>query len=214
MSAKSKWIAVVVGIVLLFFILHKKSTPVMTEIENNNETEDTTPASKDQTKSTATTVSGDSTQVSPLPQASEISASDLEKIAQLRSQAKQALAASFTAEVSFRVEYNQYSTDLKAMGFYPMGNTLSYKAGFLSPYPTTSAELNLSTDAYLETSPYDTLARQINLADYAKYCERGCTANDGEFEMLLVLPLLNEKRVDVWLINEKKEMKQVVDGLQ
>lgn len=47
-----------------------------------------------------------------------------------QSEAKLALAALFTAEESFRQEWNQFSTTLSNIGFSVQGSRLRYKTGF------------------------------------------------------------------------------------
>jgi len=47
-----------------------------------------------------------------------------------QSEAKLALAALFTAEESFRQEWNQFSVDLKNIGFSVQGSRLRYVSGF------------------------------------------------------------------------------------
>lgn len=60
-----------------------------------------------------------------------------------QSEAKLALAALFTAEESFRQEWNQFSVDLHNIGFSVQGSRLRYKTGFAAaaacaPYSTTN----------------------------------------------------------------------------
>ncbi|MBY0452014.1 MAG: prepilin-type N-terminal cleavage/methylation domain-containing protein, partial [Bdellovibrionaceae bacterium] len=47
-----------------------------------------------------------------------------------QSEAKLSLAALFTAEESFRQEWNQFSTNLNNIGFSVQGSRLRYKTGF------------------------------------------------------------------------------------
>ncbi len=54
-----------------------------------------------------------------------------------QSEAKGALAALYNAETSFMAEWNEYSIDLKNIGFGVSGTRLRYVAGFIGPagYP-------------------------------------------------------------------------------
>ena len=47
-----------------------------------------------------------------------------------QSEAKSTLAALYTAETSFFIEWNQYSADLRAVGMAVSGSNLRYTAGF------------------------------------------------------------------------------------
>jgi hypothetical protein len=161
-----------------------------------------------------------------------LSPEDLETIKQMRSNAKANLASVYTALVSAQGEWGHYSTDLNAIGYAPNGNLMPFKLGFLSPYhPPIESSLNmgepdqttefLTTDQFnnkirsnsKEPTYYNDLADKIKLSDYAQYCKKECTATDNEFEVLLVLPLLDLQHVDVWTVNDRKEIIQVVDGL-
>ena len=156
---------------------------------------------------------------------------DLAEIQQRRSNAKFALASGFTAQFAFHAEYERYTTDLKSLGFVPMQNELNYKMGFINQFHPAADDnqsthedwdstKNLTTDTFIgeptdkpdQKFTYAPETNAINLHDYARYCERGCTASDQEFEMLVVFPLPHSDRVDVWIVNEKKEIQQVLDG--
>ncbi|MEK6556622.1 MAG: hypothetical protein AABZ31_15335, partial [Bdellovibrionota bacterium] len=99
----------------------------------------------------------------------------------------------------------------------PRSTTLNYKMGFLAPL---NASQHMDTDSFIgeptgvdnETYNYSKEAATIRLADYASYCERGCFADERGFELLLVIPL-DENHFDVWLINDKKQLKLAKDGL-
>ena len=176
-------------------------------------------------------------QVVAMPVASESeadkkwTAEEMKEIKRRRDNAKFALASTFTAMMSFKAEFDRYSTDLKSLGFSPMQSEMNYKLGFVHQFrPSGSdnngtnedwnSEINLTTDTFVgEVEPqssqkykYTPESEKIDMKDYAKYCVRGCTSSEGEFEILLVLPLPNSSRVDVWTVNERKEITQVLDG--
>ena len=64
-----------------------------------------------------------------------------------QSEAKLALAALFTAEESFRQEWNQFSVDLKNVGFSVQGSRLRYFTGFSGSSACTSYATNLGAPA-------------------------------------------------------------------
>lgn len=148
-------------------------------------------------------------------------------IEQVRSMAKSALSSGYTAQKAIQAEWARYSTDLVFLGWTPSDVDLNFKMGFLAPIneaPIDSGSLRedpsrMTTDAFVGTDTsesnqkirYTPAAEKIRLQDYAKYCAQGCTATKETFEYLLAVPL-DETRVDVWVINEKKELKLVHDG--
>lgn len=80
-----------------------------------------------------------------------------------QSEAKLALAALFTAEESFRQEWNQFSTTLNNIGFSVQGSRLRYKTGFqaalCSGYNTTlgaPTEVNSVNNTWSDGSAVNT----------------------------------------------------------
>lgn len=69
-----------------------------------------------------------------------------------QSEAKLALAALFTAEESFRQEWNQFSVTLSNIGFSVQGSRLRYKTGFKSGTACTSYSTTLGAPAEVTTS--------------------------------------------------------------
>lgn len=59
-----------------------------------------------------------------------------------QSEAKMNLAALFTAEESFRQEWNQFSTNLNLIGFSVQGSRLRYKTGFDASLCTNYVTIN------------------------------------------------------------------------
>jgi Na+-transporting methylmalonyl-CoA/oxaloacetate decarboxylase gamma subunit len=146
-------------------------------------------------------------------------------VEELRSKLKSAAAGGYTAQRAFQAEWNRFTSDLVFMGWEPTMPELNYKMGFLGALVadavdekekpqrySTDAFINEETDQSSEKIRYTRAAEKINLSDYARYCQQGCVATKDSFELLLVLPLDEQGHVDVWTINDKKEMKQVVDG--
>lgn len=69
-----------------------------------------------------------------------------------QSEAKLALAALFTAEESFRQEWNQFSVDLKNIGFGVQGARLRYFTGFVAGSACTSYSTGFGAPAESTTS--------------------------------------------------------------
>ena len=149
-----------------------------------------------------------------------------EALEKIRSLAKSSLASGYTAQRAIQAEWDRYTSDLVYIGWEPSGPDVSYKMGFLAaidaPLFADGREKpeRFTTDAFInrdivgaEKLRYTPAAERINLNDYARYCERGCIVAPDWFEMLLAIPLDDQGHVDVWTINDKKEMKQVVDGM-
>lgn len=158
------------------------------------------------------------------------------EIEQARQEAKMLLSSAYTALKSTHAEIGRYSTDFNAIGFDPFvhkeGEIVRYKLGFLQPFePDALIETDtihespesMSTDSMMtypinitapkrEVASYSDEAKSVSLNDYSKYCKMGCTANTDSFEILLVRPLEGHGK-DVWLINDKKEIILVCDGL-
>src|SRR3954469_12378930 len=81
-----------------------------------------------------------------------------------QSEAKLALSALFTAEESFRGEWNQYTVDLRNIGFSVQGSRLRYVTGFQATvactgYVTTlgaPTETNAATNTWTDGSNVNT----------------------------------------------------------
>lgn len=69
-----------------------------------------------------------------------------------QSEAKLALAALFTAEESFRQEWNSFSVTLSNIGFSVQGSRLRYKTGFLSGTGCTGYSTGLGAPAEVLTT--------------------------------------------------------------
>ncbi len=145
----------------------------------------------------------------------------VEDIKSIRSRQKLHLASIYTALKAMHADFKRYSTDLHYMGYRP-DTEIDLKIGFIKPY--YPADLETSENSYEDPErmtnvlsaddPAVTitdLADAIDLSDYEHLCKKGCTATDKEFEIMVVSPLQNGKH-DVWVINEKKEIVQVLDG--
>ncbi len=149
----------------------------------------------------------------------------LEEIAKRRSEVKRVLSSVFTANASYFAEYNRYTTDLTAAGYMPQEGLLPAKFGFLSAYePRGGREDNenpvrFSSDIFLnlqdeEGEPLyklDAHSKDVDLSRYAKYCRDGCTASDTRFEVIAAFNLDEDDTLDVWIMDNNKELRHVVD---
>ena len=146
-----------------------------------------------------------------------------EDIKSIRSTQKLHLSAIYTALASMHADYNRYSTDLQYMGYAPSDHT-EFKIGFIRPYypnELQSTEHSYEdpermTNELVTEDPDATIsdaAHAVDLSAYEHLCKKGCTANEKEFEVMIVSPLASGKH-DIWVINEKKEIVQVQDGLK
>jgi hypothetical protein len=152
-----------------------------------------------------------------------------DEIKTLRQQAKATLSGFYSSQRAFYSEFHRYTTDLKAAGWTPNSGAMNYKLGFLvegSLPASAEADRSMEDPRRMSTDNFDgedytnqerfTYSREIagvTLQEYAQYCKSGCTADSETFEIMLILPLGDYRHIDVWLINEKKELRHVRDGL-
>ena len=147
-----------------------------------------------------------------------------EAVLKLRSIAKNYLASGYAAQTAIKAEWDRYSSDLIAMGWEPNEPEMNFKFGFLAPlnekpYDDHEKPERSSTDAFVNQDSessnqrfrYTSTADKLRLADYSRYCAQGCVATTTGFEWIILVPL-DDKRVDVWTMNEKKELKLAHDG--
>lgn len=128
-----------------------------------------------------------------------------QKIQQIRIKIKSTLAAIYTSEAAYFAEYNRYSVDFKEMGFYvDLNNSnLDFKFGFSDS----------DSDQFIEANQYSALAKDFKLQDVRKFCKADCTIRAGGFEAIIATNLDDDDDLDVWTINEKKELEHVFDDL-
>lgn len=157
-----------------------------------------------------------------------------EDVKRARTLAKMTLSSMYTAQKAYHSEFGRYTTDLKMAGWMPAEKELVYKAGFVKAYwadPESEFEIDEEDPRFMDSDTFAgfTVPSEIpneppsfysvseklkssRLGDYQQHCKNGCTAGPDHFEILLVMPLQDEKHVDVWLINDKKEIVLVQDG--
>ena len=140
-----------------------------------------------------------------------------------RSQIKINLATLYTALVTYKAEYNSFSTDLIVSGYsFPEGGVdhkIPMKFGFISPSTTTNKQLRvnskrMNTDYHIESDPnykydYREDVPNINFKSLKKYCEFGCTATKDAFEAIAIFAYPENKGHEIWTINHKKMIRQV-----
>jgi hypothetical protein len=153
----------------------------------------------------------------------------------VQTQMKVALAGNYGGEKSFYSEYRRYSTDFNATGYLPESEEISFKVGFIRTFnplksvgPTEGTSHPVSSldelNQYLqekarrngqEPKPFKFAdsAKGVRIEDAARYCQSECTASETGFEAIAVANLDDDPDLDVWLINDKKEMLHVHDDL-
>jgi hypothetical protein len=159
----------------------------------------------------------------------------LTKAQEIRSSMKVSLAALYAAQKAFYSEFGRYSTDFHALGYSPGGENMQYKTGFLRAYlpkqgrspseatqgPVLSHD-DLDADLRRKSSSGSAGAKGLSFAPGMEYvrleqaagfCRDGCTASETGFEILSVANLDQDPDLDVWVINENKEMLHVQDDL-
>jgi len=146
-------------------------------------------------------------------------------LTQLRSSAKLNLSAIYTAQMSFKSDYGRFSSDLVFLGWEPTEVPMKYKIGFLSEFRPTKLVVidgsmedpsRLDSDEFLGGDgrfTYGKAAESVGLHDFEKFCRIGCTATAKSFEVLVVIPLGESGKVDVWSITHDKKLSQLWDGV-
>ncbi len=147
-----------------------------------------------------------------------------------RSSAKATLSAMYSALMSFHAEHGRYTTDLYAAGFsLNSSNIKPLKTGFIyemnkndqSDIGLKENTSRMNTDFFVSLAAsdqknpvaYTEEAEKINFKDFEKFCRNKCSADENSFEIISIIPF-DDDHVDVWIMNERKEMIQVQDGLQ
>ena len=150
------------------------------------------------------------------------------EIKSLRSRIRFSLSTIYVAQKSYFNEHKRYTSDLLAAGWNPMDREkeLPYRAGFLKEFiPETYDDLYFREDPrrmtaellYSDPQMGDSYriadnARRLYLPDFEHLCQNDCGVYADGFEFMLAAPLPGGG-VDVWTINENKELRHVQDGL-
>lgn len=136
---------------------------------------------------------------------------------ELRADAKAMLSSAYTMMVAVHSEFERYTSDLSSSMVYE-GDVLDLKAGFLDAYqpqdifPQENPERK-DTDFFVRASryadkpvTYSASAEKIDLQSLAQFCDKKCEASEREFEYIVAVNLDNDPELDVWTINERKEI--------
>lgn len=159
---------------------------------------------------------------------SSFSSKELQFIKNNRRMAKVSLAMIYTAQQAFLGDFGRYSSDLDLMGFKPQQEILNFVYGFSAPtyfkqklkgfkelpgrYSSNHfVENNLETT---ERYVYSVEASKVEFSNYKKYCQQSCLVTENTFEMLIVIPYPDNKGVDVYTLNEKKEIRHAYEDLK
>lgn len=219
-SGKTRSIAIAVVILILALFAYKKHS------DPNHESAQEEPQNQGLPTETSQTVSNDllpttTTMSQPTPPGEVVMNEDQKE---LQNEAKSGLSAAYTMMVAFYAEYDRYSSDLMT-GFIPEGEILSMKLGFLSSYqPHDLVEREnpdrKDTDYFVEASRtsdepimYSEEASRIDLQSLAKFCDKKCEASEREFELIVAVNLDDDPELDVWTVNEKKELVHRYDDM-
>jgi hypothetical protein len=131
----------------------------------------------------------------------------------------------YTAQAAYFAEYDRYSSDLGHIGYLPAEGTIKARFGFLEPY-TPNGGLNSnedparsSSDAFIGLKDdsgdtiyqYDEYSKPASLAKYERYCDNRCTVTANQFELISAVNLDADETLDVWIIDNRKNIRHVVD---
>lgn len=175
-------------------------------------------------------------QSSPTPAATAAEASDQTDepgvsphARQIRGELKLVLSGIYSAEKAFFSEAGRFSTDFDVLGWMPLARELKVKAGFLYPYSPPPDEFRdrgdrFDTDQLVEASQvyddpqsrmvYAETARKVSLRTLGSYCEMNCTADAKGFEVIAAANLDEDDDLEIWRINDRKELVQVFDDVK
>ncbi|MBX3019572.1 MAG: hypothetical protein KF767_16915 [Bdellovibrionaceae bacterium] len=153
----------------------------------------------------------------------------LERARRIRSEIKISLSGLYAAERAFYSESGRYSTDFDVVGWMPTSQKLSAKVGFLYPYQPSPDEYRdrmdrFDTDQAVEASKtfedpdshmsYQDSAIRVSMRSLGSYCEMNCTADANGFEAIAAANLDDDDELDVWRINDRKELVHLFDDLE
>ncbi len=220
-------ILIALGILFLLFSSKNKVDRRVSSVETTLESTKQSPDNENVVDTAQPTI-GETVQTSdeiePSRIATQLSSAEIKE---LRAKTKNFLASLYTSQIAFHAEYNQFITDVVAIGLNS-DTILPFKAGFLEasdepleiPSDANIDSRRVSTDSIIgemhtyEKQPiqYAPHVREIDLNKYRDLCVDGCTARKDSFEMLVATPLGNSDQIDIWIVNEGKEFLLVKDG--
>lgn len=224
-----KFVFIAIITLLLSYILLRntftqENTPSVEEVASPAETEQATPQEKPviaaNKPTDAVSTTSETTTTASLPTEKTEAALSPKQIMLIRAQSKSLLATVYMGEVAFFQKHNRYTTDLKAIGYEPLKGTKFFaKFGFIDAFNSNQNIANESThrknsDAFISDElKYMPQAEGIELEKIRSYCQTGCSATNDKFEIILATNLDGDKDLDLWTINERKEMIHVFDDL-
>lgn len=150
----------------------------------------------------------------------------IQDVEKKRKEVKTALAVLFIMQRTFLAEHNRYTSDVAMMN-HDFPEELGFKFGFAKAYsPDVLAEgerpSSTNTD-FLLGEPlaqerttrlqYKAEASQINLQEFLHFCRNKCEVTENSFEAIAVMPIPGGDDVDVFLVNDKKEIFHVYNGM-
>lgn len=227
-NSKKKIIFLLIFVTLVSFILVKRnSTPIdqITEqIPSHVQVQPQTLTQEPQTAATNTVAEAHTLDTSPTIQTNTTETKVFkltpQKIALIRAQTKSTLRIVFIGEYAFFKKHNRYTTDLKAIGYEPLeGTKFHQKFGFLDAFNSSQTITNESTDrknsdVYIKAGvEYAPQAQGVSLEKARAYCRMGCGATADKFEAMAAANLDQDEDLDLWIINERKEIVHVFDDL-
>lgn len=152
-----------------------------------------------------------------------------EYVKKLRKEIRTALHSAYAAQKATHAEFQHYSTDFHSTGFWYTGTSslFNFKMGYLGSYFSEehlSPEHGLieSTEDLIgkenkdtqEKFKYGPYAENIDFAGLKKFCKKNCTASADFFEFISATNLDKDDTLDVWLIDETKNVQHVSDDLK
>ena len=150
----------------------------------------------------------------------------LQVVEQRRAQVKAALFGLFMMQRTFQAEHNRFTSDMAMMN-HDFPEQLGFKFGFSNAFsPEALAEgerPNSSNTDFLLGEPlskgrtarllYKADASEIKLQNYLHFCHSKCEVTENSFEAIAVMPVPGGNDVDVFLVNERKEIFHVYNGI-
>lgn len=143
----------------------------------------------------------------------------------VRAEMRLALSAAYLAQKEFHSEFGRYTTDLRLAGWDYQSKILNFKMGFAQAGPVGEDFQNeepqdMDTDLLIretlekdsrDARSYSGLAEGLSIRDYAYACRDNCTATNETFEIIAVSRIGPEGQPEIWVINDKKELRQIKD---
>lgn len=146
----------------------------------------------------------------------------------IRNEIRMSLINVYAAEESFFTENGRYSTDLRILAWSPNDPSMAAQIGFVRSFDPPDRLQGedlffLNTDQFVAESfdnesgrsayHYAKSAEGFSLRMLESSCKVSCGASTTGFEVLGAANLDDDDVLDVWRMNEKREMEHVIDDL-